>query len=83
MNLGRIEGNWKQIKGRMRKRWGRLTHGGADRAQGQYEILAGHLQEAFAISREEAESRIEAWQNGVGAGLQRLAGSADRTLTRL
>jgi uncharacterized protein YjbJ (UPF0337 family) len=63
MNLDRIEGNWKQIKGRVRERWGRLTHSDAIRVNAQYEILAGHLQEAFAISREEAERRIEAWQN--------------------
>ncbi len=79
MNLARIEGNWKQLKGRMRKRWGRATHSDVDRIQGQYEIIAGHLQEAFAISREEAEKRIAAWQKGVGDGLQSVTGSADRT----
>ena len=62
MNLDRIEGNWKQIKGRVRARWGRLTHTDTGRVQAQYEILAGHLQEAFAISREEALKRIEAAQ---------------------
>ena len=73
MNRDRIEGNWKQVKGRIREQWGKLTDSYLERIEGQYEILSGRLQEAYAISREEAEKRIEAWQDDAqaGAGVRR------------
>lgn len=63
MNRDRIEGNWKQLKGKVRQQWGRLTDDDVDQIEGQYEILAGRLQEAYGISRDEADKRIRDWQD--------------------
>lgn len=67
MNRDRIEGNWKQLKGRVRQQWGKLTDSNVSQIEGQYEILAGRLQEAYGISHEEAEKRIEQWQDDAQA----------------
>ncbi|MFT3906365.1 MAG: CsbD family protein [Steroidobacteraceae bacterium] len=65
MNRDRIEGNWKQLKGKVRTQWGRLTDDDVDQIEGQYEILAGRLQEAYGISRDEADKRIKDWEDEV------------------
>ncbi|MGC3981514.1 MAG: CsbD family protein [Steroidobacteraceae bacterium] len=61
MNRDRIEGNWKQLKGKVQQQWGKLTDDDMDQIEGNYEILAGRLQEAYGISRDEADKRISEW----------------------
>jgi len=61
MNKDRIEGNWKQIKGKVKQQWGKLTDDDLDQIEGNYEILSGRLQEAYGISQDEAEKRIKEW----------------------
>jgi uncharacterized protein YjbJ (UPF0337 family) len=61
MNKDRIEGNWTQLKGKVKQQWGKLTDDDLDRIEGDYQILAGRLQEAYGISKEEAEKRIKEW----------------------
>jgi uncharacterized protein YjbJ (UPF0337 family) len=55
MNRDIIEGNWKQIRGKVKARWGRLTDDELDRVEGNYDILCGKIQEAYGQSREEVE----------------------------
>ncbi|MGZ5686058.1 MAG: CsbD family protein, partial [Usitatibacter sp.] len=43
MNWDRIEGNWKQLKGKIREQWGRLTDDELDKIAGRREKLAGSL----------------------------------------
>jgi len=63
MNKDRIEGNWKQLKGKVKQQWGKLTDDDLDRIEGNYEILSGRLQEAYGISQDEAEKRIKEWEH--------------------
>jgi uncharacterized protein YjbJ (UPF0337 family) len=55
MNRDTIEGNWKQIKGKVKERWGKLTDDELDQVEGNYDILCGKIQKAYGISRDEAE----------------------------
>ena len=59
MNKDRIEGNWKQLKGKVKQKWGELTDDDIDQINGNYEILAGRLQETYGLSKEDAERRIK------------------------
>lgn len=58
MNWDRIEGNWKQLKGRVRETWGRLTDDQLDQIAGKRDALAGSLQNSYGIARDEAEKQI-------------------------
>lgn len=58
MNRDRIEGNWKQFKGKVRELWGKLTDDAFERFDGRHEQLAGELQETRGIRRDEAERQI-------------------------
>lgn len=62
MNKDRIEGSWKELKGKVKQQWGKLTDDDLDEIEGNYEILSGRLQKAYGISQEEAEKRISDWK---------------------
>jgi len=55
MNRDIIEGNWRQMKGKVKARWGKLTDDELDQVEGNYEMLCGKIQEAYGLSREEVE----------------------------
>jgi uncharacterized protein YjbJ (UPF0337 family) len=55
MNTDRTAGNWKQIKGKVKEQWGRLTDDDLTVLEGHGEQLAGKLQERYGIARDEAE----------------------------
>jgi uncharacterized protein YjbJ (UPF0337 family) len=61
MNWDRIEGNWKQLKGKVKEQWGELTDDDIDRIAGKRDQLAGRLQETYGIGKDEAESQIDRW----------------------
>jgi uncharacterized protein YjbJ (UPF0337 family) len=62
MNWNRIEGNWKQFKGSARQQWGKLTDDQLDVISGKRELLAGKIQEAYGVSKDEAEKQLVTWQ---------------------
>lgn len=62
MNWDRIEGNWKQFKGQAQVRWGKLTNDHLDVVAGKREKLAGRIQEAYGVSRDDAERQIKDWE---------------------
>lgn len=62
MNWDRIEGDWKQLKGNIKVRWGKLTDDQLDVINGKRDVLAGKIQEAYGISKEEAEKQLNEWQ---------------------
>jgi uncharacterized protein YjbJ (UPF0337 family) len=61
MNWDRIEGNWKQFKGKIQQQWGSLTDDDLDKAEGNREELAGRIQERYGKTREEAEREVDDW----------------------
>ncbi len=63
MNWDRIEGNWKQIKGNVKQQWGKLTDDQLDVIAGKRDQLAGKIQEAYGITKDEAEKQLNDWQN--------------------
>ncbi|HSD73658.1 MAG TPA: CsbD family protein [Steroidobacteraceae bacterium] len=62
MNWDRIEGNWQQAKGRVKQRWGKLTDDQIAVINGQRDILAGKLQEAYGLSKDEVDRQIREWE---------------------
>jgi len=61
MNWDRIEGNWKQLKGKAQQQWGNLTNDDLDVVQGKRDELAGRLQERYGLAKDEAERQIDEW----------------------
>lgn len=63
MNWDRIEGNWKQVKGLAKQKWGKLTDDELDVIAGKRDQLAGRIQETYGVAKEDAEQQIEAWKS--------------------
>jgi uncharacterized protein YjbJ (UPF0337 family) len=61
MNWDRVEGNWKQVKGTVQQKWGKLTSDDLDVIQGKRTELSGRLQERYGLAKDEAERQIDAW----------------------
>jgi uncharacterized protein YjbJ (UPF0337 family) len=59
MNWDRIEGNWRQLKGKAIEQWGKLTDDDFDRMDGKREQLVGRIQEAYGLSRDEADRQVD------------------------
>lgn len=68
MNWDRIEGMWKQAKGKVREKWGKLTDDDYDVIAGNRDRLVGKIQERYGIARDEAERQVSEWERGYEAG---------------
>jgi uncharacterized protein YjbJ (UPF0337 family) len=62
MNKNIIEGNWKQLKGKAKLQWGKLTDDHLDVIAGKRDQLVGKIQEAYGVSQEEANKQIDDWE---------------------
>lgn len=65
MNWDQIEGSWKQLKGRVRERWGELTDDDIDRLGGSREQLVGLIQQRYGRSRDQVEREVDEWTDEV------------------
>ncbi len=61
MNWDRIEGNWKQFKGKAREKWGQLTDSDWEQIAGKKDQLVGRIQERYGISKDEAQRQADEW----------------------
>jgi uncharacterized protein YjbJ (UPF0337 family) len=59
MNWDQIAGNWKQVKGVVRERWGKITDDDVDVIAGKRDILLGKIQEKHGVAREVAEEELK------------------------
>jgi uncharacterized protein YjbJ (UPF0337 family) len=58
MNRDIIQGNWKQVKGAIRAKWGKLTNDDLDQLEGNYDMLCGTIQKAYGVSRQQVEKEL-------------------------
>jgi uncharacterized protein YjbJ (UPF0337 family) len=58
MNQDRIQGRWKQIKGKLREQWGRLTDDDLDIIAGRRDQLLGRIQQRHGLAQEETTRRF-------------------------
>ena len=59
MNKDIITGKWKEVKGKLKQQWGKLTDDDISHMQGTYEELEGTLQKKYGYKKEEVERQIE------------------------
>lgn len=62
MNRDQIKGNWKQMVGKVKEQWGKLTDDDLTRAEGNRDQLIGRIQERYGIAKEEAERQVADWE---------------------
>jgi len=62
MNWDQVEGKWKQAKGSVKERWGKLTDDDLDVIAGKRDQLVGKIHERYGISKEQAQREVETWK---------------------
>jgi uncharacterized protein YjbJ (UPF0337 family) len=65
MNMHLLEAKWKQLRGKVKQKWGDLTDDDLDRIEGRYDELVGLVQEKYNRTRQEAEQEVREFVNNL------------------
>jgi len=65
MNWDQIAGNWKQVKGSIKERWGKLTDDDLTVVAGKRDKLCGILQERYGLVKEQAEKELDTFSKSI------------------
>jgi uncharacterized protein YjbJ (UPF0337 family) len=68
MNWHQIAGNWRQCKGQVRERWGKLTEDDLEVIRGKREQLVGKIQERYGLSIKVVERQIHEFFSALKIG---------------
>jgi uncharacterized protein YjbJ (UPF0337 family) len=61
MNWDYVKGNWKQLTGKVKEQWGKLTDDDLVAIDGRRDQLAGLLQQHYGLTLEQAELDADAF----------------------
>jgi uncharacterized protein YjbJ (UPF0337 family) len=59
MNRQQLEGNWKQVAGKIKEQWGKLTDDDLTKIAGKQEQLEGMLEERYGWNKEQIKKQVE------------------------
>ena len=65
MNQDTLKGQWKQLVGKAKTTWGKLTDDELLKIEGNAQRLSGLVQERYGATREEAEQQVKKFFEGV------------------
>jgi len=54
-----IQGKWREMKGKVKEQWGKLTDDDLDKIEGKAEQLLGLLQQRYGYARDKAEEEYK------------------------
>lgn len=61
MDWDRVEGNWKQARGKIKEQWGKLTDDDLDVINGRRDQLEGKLQERYGYAQDQVRRDVDDW----------------------
>jgi len=61
MDWNRVEGNWKQFKGKVKEKWGDLTDDDLDRIAGRRDQLEGIIQQRYGTAKDQVRQDVDRW----------------------
>lgn len=62
MNEDIFQGKWKQLSGKVKAQWGRLTDDDLSVAEGNRKYLVGKVQERYGMAKDEAEEQVRSFE---------------------
>ncbi len=63
MNQDILSGNWKQMKGKVKEQWAKLTNEDLDIAVNVRDQLLAKIQARYGVAREEAERQLREFEH--------------------
>jgi uncharacterized protein YjbJ (UPF0337 family) len=67
MNWDQMEGKWKQYKGQVKEKWGKLTDDDLDVIDGRRQQLVGRIQERYGMAKDVAEKQADEFVSALKA----------------
>ena len=61
MNSDQLQGKWKEMKGSVKERWGKLTDDDISTVNGQTDQLVGRIQQRYGLAKEDAHRQVDEW----------------------
>lgn len=61
MNNDILQGNWKQMKGKVQQQWGKLTDDDLAQVDGNREELIGKIQAQYGKTKDEAKREVDSY----------------------
>ena len=58
----RVEGSWKEMTGKVKEQWGKLTDDDLTVVAGKRDQLLGKIQERYGYARDKADAEISAFE---------------------
>jgi uncharacterized protein YjbJ (UPF0337 family) len=77
MNWDRVEGNWKQFKGKVKEKWGNLTDEDLTVINGRRDQLEGKIQERYGQAKDKVRKEVDDWFDSMSGGTHGSGGGAD------
>jgi uncharacterized protein YjbJ (UPF0337 family) len=71
-----LAGNWKQLKGKLKERWGQLTDDELQAAEGNYDHLVGLIQQRTGEGRQQVERFLSELNEQTGGAMAKAAETA-------
>jgi len=71
MNKDILAGKWKEMKGRVKEQWGKITDDELDRAEGKADQMVGLLQQRYGYSKERAQEEYDRFMKNQEAEVRR------------
>ena len=63
MNWDRIEGNWRQFKGKAKEQWGKLTDDDVTSSPASATRWSAACRKSHGITRDEADKQVRDWES--------------------
>jgi uncharacterized protein YjbJ (UPF0337 family) len=63
MNKDQAAGGWKELKGKIKQQWGKLTDDDLTVLEGSADELSGRIQKRYGIAKEEAEKQVKTFRD--------------------
>jgi uncharacterized protein YjbJ (UPF0337 family) len=64
MNKDQLEGDWKNLKGKIKEKWGKLTDDDLKVIEGKRDQLAGKLQERYGYAADQLKKEMDEFSKG-------------------
>lgn len=61
MNWDQVDGQWKQLQGRIKSKWAKLTDDDLMHLSAKKDDLVGKVQERYGIMKDAAEAQVDEW----------------------
>ena len=61
MNNDEVGGNWKQVKGKVKEQWVKLTDDDMTVIEGKRDQRVGKIQERYGYAKDQAEKEVDSW----------------------